>query len=81
MNKAMARHVLKQAGWRDAEIAMAGRVLRHDATRRSPQVLEVLRGYMAEQTEGGERAAWERLTGWIEADPRQGEALAALLAL
>lgn len=81
MNKAMARHYLKQAGWRDPEIAMAERVLRYDGSRRSPQVLGVLKAYMTGQTEGGEREAWERLTGWLEADPRQADALVALLAL
>lgn len=81
MNKAVARHNLKVAGWRDPEIVMAERILRHDGSRRSPQVLAVLQAYTAQQTEGAEREAWELLTASIQADSGLADALVALLAL
>ena len=81
MNKAAARHYLKQAGWNDASIAMAERILRHDASRRAPAVVATLRGYAARQQAPSEQMAWAEIVGWIEADDRQVEALIALLAL
>lgn len=81
MNKAVARHALRQAGWRESEITMAERILRHDGSRRSPQVLTILQAYAERQTDDGEREAWERLTHTIEADPSLADAVVALLAL
>jgi len=73
---------LKTAGWGEAEITMATRVLRHNASRRAPAVLQVLKDFTAARdAETGERAAWERLVGMIEADPKQIDALIALLSL
>lgn len=81
MHKAVARHMLARAGWTEPEIGMATRVLRHNASRRSPRVLEVIRAFASAIDEPGERASWDTLVGRLEADPAQRDALVALLAL
>ncbi len=81
MNKAFARHTLLQGGWREPEIAMAVRVLRHDSSRRVDAVLPTLRTFAERYESGPERAAWDRLIARIEGAPDQARALVAMLAL
>jgi len=80
MNKAMARHYLKKAGWVEAEMLLAERVLRHNGSR-GIRPLSTLKTFAEGRTEATERAAWARLIERIEGDAQQEEALGALLSL
>ena len=80
MNKAMGRHLLKQAGWKDAEILMAERVLRHDGNRRVESVRPTLERFVAGRDDA-EKAAWDPLMATLDQNVQLVEALAALLKL
>jgi hypothetical protein len=81
MNKAQARHTLTTAGWTAPEIDMATRVLRANASRLAPAVLDVIGEFAATREGTSERAAWDRLVGRLQGDAAQVEALIGLLAL
>lgn len=81
MNKAQARHTLTTAGWTAPEIDMATRVLRANASRLAPAVVEVIAEFAAARDGESERAAWDRLLVRLRGDATQVEALIGLLAL
>jgi len=84
VNKATARHLLRRAGWSEAEIVLAERVMRHDGTRRRESVLPTLTTFAerhADSGNTGEHEAWTRLIEMLRTDPALVDAVAALLTL
>ena len=67
MNKAMARHYLRETGWTEPQMRMAERVLRHDGSRRSSAALATLQRFADVRDEPNEREAWRALVERLEA--------------
>jgi len=78
MHKAVARDLLRRAGWTEAQLTMALRIMAYDGARRADQVADALAAFGGRSEDASEEAAWAALAERVRADPQQADALVAL---
>lgn len=78
MHKAVARELLRKAGWTAPQLTMALRIIAYDGARTAAQVAPVVRAFADRCEDAAEAAAWRVLAARLADEPQQAEALWAL---
>ncbi|TNF37235.1 MAG: hypothetical protein EP329_03745 [Deltaproteobacteria bacterium] len=78
MHKAVARDLLRKAGWSEPQLVMALRIMAYDGARSATDTPEVIAAFAERSEDAGEKAAWRALAAKLSQDPQQAEALWAL---
>lgn len=78
MHKAVARDLLRKAGWSEAQITMCLRIMAYDGARSAAGVASVVRAFADRHEDPTEATTFGALAARVEADPAQAEALWAL---
>lgn len=78
MHKAVARDVLRRAGWTEPQLVMALRIMAYDGARSAAGTADVIAAFAERSEDASEAAAWRGVVAKLRADPQQAEALWAL---
>ena len=78
MHKAVARDLLRKAGWTEPKIRMALRIIAYDGARNAAQVSAVLSAFAERSDEPSEAEAWRRAAAHLDREPALATALYAL---
>ncbi|MCA9515913.1 MAG: hypothetical protein KC635_13300 [Myxococcales bacterium] len=78
MHKAVARDLLKKAGWTEPQITMALRIIAYDGARSAAQIAPVVLAFADRSEDAGEAAVYRALAQRLTDDPREADALWAL---
>ena len=78
MHKAVARDLLRKAGWSGPKITMALRILAYDGARSASGVSAVIAAFADRSEDLGEAAVWRSAAKELSADPNLAEALFTL---
>lgn len=78
MHKAVARDLLRKAGWGEPKITMALRILAYDGARNARGVAPVIAAFAERSDDPGEAGVWKATADQLAADPKLAEALFTL---
>ena len=78
MNKAVARDLLRKAGWSEPQLVMALRIMAYDGARSAAGTAAVIAAFAERCEDSGEATAWRAIVAKLQADPQQADALWAL---
>lgn|GEM_PF-2259345 len=81
MHKAVARDLLRKAGWSEPQLVMALRIMAYDGARSPATTTEVIAAFAERCEDAAEGEAWRGIAAKIAEDPRQAEALWALRSM